>query len=131
MITVIRSADSTGAQPGRGTFTGDVWKDLLIRQDGIGVATIQFTPGARTNWHTHEGGQLLVIVAGEALVGDESGTELLAAGDIAWTPGGTPHWHGATDGRFMVHTAVSFQGVDWHGPVDERTYAAALQSARS
>ena len=131
MVTVIRVTDGTGSQPGGSTFTGDVWKDLLLRQDGIGVGTVQFSPGARTNWHTHEGGQLLIIVSGEALVGDENGTELLTAGDIAWTPGGIPHWHGATDDRFMVHTAISLKKADWHGPVDEDTYAAALSAARS
>lgn len=130
MITVIRAADGSGAQRGIDTFTGEVWKDGFIRQDGVGVATVHFAPCARTHWHTHEGGQLLIIIAGEGVIGDESGEVLVSAGEMAWTPGGTPHWHGAADNRNMVHTAISIGTADWRDPVSDETYFTALKAVR-
>jgi quercetin dioxygenase-like cupin family protein len=131
MITVIRSSRDDASSRGGGTFSGDVWKDPILPRtgDGVGIATVHFAPGARTHWHTHEGGQILFVIAGQGLVGDLDGTILLSAGDVAWTPGGTPHWHGATSERFMTHTAVSLAGVDWHDEVEEQVYLAAVASA--
>jgi quercetin dioxygenase-like cupin family protein len=128
VITVIRSQRTTGSSQGGATFTGDVWKDPILPRtgDGVGIANIHFAPGARTFWHTHEGGQILLIIAGEGLVGDADGPVRVAAGDVVWTPGGTPHWHGATSSRSMVHTAISLAGVAWQGEVGEEEYLAAL-----
>lgn len=128
MITVIRAQRSGASSPGGETFTGSVWKDPILPRtgDGVGIANVHFAPGARTYWHTHEGGQILIVVAGEGIVGDADGAVRLSAGDVAWTPAGTPHWHGATAGRFMIHTAISLAGVDWHGEVDETDYLAAV-----
>lgn len=130
MISVIRARGGSKVATGTGTFTGEVWKEPFVREHGINVANVHFAPCARTDWHTHDGGQLIFVLAGEALVGHESGAELLEVGDIAWTPGGVPHWHGATDDRFMIHKAVSFESTDWHRPVDDSTYEAALEVAR-
>lgn len=43
-----------------GTFTGDVWIDPITRglpPSQLNVAAVRFTPGARTAWHSHGGGQ--------------------------------------------------------------------------
>jgi quercetin dioxygenase-like cupin family protein len=129
MITVIRSRRDVTSSTGGSTFTGTVWKDPILPRtsDGIGIANIHFAPGARTHWHTHEGGQILIVVAGEGLVGDADGTVRIAAGDIAWTPGGTPHWHGATADRYMVHTAISLAGVAWSDAVTDEDYLAGIR----
>lgn len=132
MIEVIRSQRSESSSPGGSNFTGDVWKDPILPRtgDGVGIANIHFAPCARTHWHTHEGGQILLVIAGEGLVGDADGTVRLSAGDVAWTPGGTPHWHGATDARYMVHTAISLAGVEWLQPVEDSEYLAAVAHTR-
>jgi quercetin dioxygenase-like cupin family protein len=131
MITVIRPHRSTTSSIGGRTFTGTVWKDPILPRanDGVGIANIHFAPGARTYWHTHEGGQILIVVAGEGVVGDADGTVRVSAGDVAWTPGGTPHWHGATGDRYMIHTAISLAGVDWHDEVEESAYLAAVAAS--
>jgi quercetin dioxygenase-like cupin family protein len=50
-------------------FTGDVWMNPVFGGDGTSQLTcgfVRFTPGARTNWHSHVNGQLLVCTDGEA-----------------------------------------------------------------
>jgi quercetin dioxygenase-like cupin family protein len=131
MITVIRSNRSAASSKGGATFTGEVWKDPILPRtgDGVGIANVHFAPCARTYWHTHEGGQILIIVAGEGLVGDDDGVVRASAGDVVWTPGGTRHWHGATGDRYMIHTAISLAGVQWHDEVDEQDYLAAVAAS--
>ena len=50
-------------------FTGDVWLNPVFSGDStsrLTVGLVRFTPGARTNWHRHANGQLLVCTDGEA-----------------------------------------------------------------
>src|ERR671937_1959646 len=52
-------------------FTGDVWIDPIVGpRDGsqLSVAAVHFTPGARTAWHAHDGGQTLYLTEGRGLV---------------------------------------------------------------
>jgi quercetin dioxygenase-like cupin family protein len=72
---VIRNLSSGGesvANPS-GTFTGDVYFDMLHMDDKIGVASMTFTPGARTLWHIHEEGQVLKVVGGSGWICDKDG----------------------------------------------------------
>ena len=125
MITVVRAQRSEPSGRAEGTFTGEVWRDtILSRRDGIGIADVFFAPGARTHWHTHEGGQLLLVLAGEGLVGDDDGVVRVTVGDKIWTPPGVRHWHGASADRYMIHTGVSLAGVDWADPVTDAEYRA-------
>jgi quercetin dioxygenase-like cupin family protein len=125
MITVVRAQKTEPSGRAGGTFTGEAWRDTILpRQDGVAMADVFFSPGARTHWHAHHGGQILMIRAGEGFVGDDDGIVRVSAGDTIWTPPGVRHWHGASPGRFMVHTAVSIAGVDWFDAVSDETYAS-------
>ena len=71
----ISPADSrpAGAGPAE-KFTGDVTVKPLFDPNGVrtfGSAEVSFTPCARTAWHTHPGGQTLIVTTGEA--GSNSG----------------------------------------------------------
>jgi quercetin dioxygenase-like cupin family protein len=130
MITVVRAQKTEPSGRAGGTFTGEAWRDTILpRQDGVAMADVFFSPGARTYWHAHHGGQILMIRAGEGFVGDEVSVVRVSAGDTIWTPPGVRHWHGATSDRFMVHTAVSISGVDWFDAVPDEIYAAASPAA--
>lgn len=71
-------------------FTGDVYLNPVFGGDGTSQLTcglVRFTPGARTNWHSHSNGQLLVCTDGAGLVGTRDGnTVVLCAGESVWTP---------------------------------------------
>jgi quercetin dioxygenase-like cupin family protein len=124
--------DRTGAQGSidggkqMGVFAGgQVWLNPVLMREDITIADVHFEPCARTNWHKHEGGQLLRVTAGSGWVCDQGDKpKRIVAGDVVWCPPGGIHWHGADDGSFMTHEATSFGGLDWYDAVSEEEYAA-------
>lgn len=125
MLKVIRGA--TGGPSGRadGTFTGDAFRDRIFgpeMTDGVAVGNVFFAPCARTYWHSHVGGQLLVMLAGQGYVADEDGVVEVTAGDAVWTPPGVRHWHGAAAGRSLMHMAVTIGDTNWEEEVTDEEY---------
>jgi quercetin dioxygenase-like cupin family protein len=111
------------------TFSGDVWADpILPSADGAGATTVVFEPGARTDWHSHEVGQVLCVTHGEGMLRSADGTSLrLAPGDVAHIPAGEVHWHGAAPGSLLVHLAISIGATEWMHPVSDEEYAAPFE----
>ncbi|KAL2844109.1 RmlC-like cupin domain-containing protein [Aspergillus pseudoustus] len=106
-------------------FVGDVWVDKVLNDENMTFGNVTFTPCARTNWHTHEGGQILRVLAGSGWVCDRGGEpQRLRAGDMVWCPPGTTHWHGAANGSFMTHLAISIGGTEWLEAVDDQLYSS-------
>ena len=70
-------------------------------------ALVTFEPGARTNWHTHPLGQLLIVTSGKGWTQCEGEPRVeINAGDTIWCPPGHKHWHGATNPSPMSNTAT-------------------------
>jgi quercetin dioxygenase-like cupin family protein len=126
-----------GTQPaGKGPaewFTGDVRIDPLHQADAparIVAASVTFEPGARTAWHTHPLGQLLVVTSGRGWTQcwGEPRAEI-NAGDVIWCPPGHKHWHGATPATSMTHLAIAeaLDGkvVEWLEHVSDEQYRSA------
>lgn len=103
------------------TFTGAVWTDpVLPTTDGVTVNQVVFAPAARTHWHRHQRGQLLLVTTGFGLVQARGGpVEPLRAGDAVWVPPGETHWHGAGPGSLLVHLAISLGVTEWLEPVPD------------
>jgi quercetin dioxygenase-like cupin family protein len=124
-MKIVRGGHTGSASvPWEEHFTGTAWMDLVLREPVAGVdghiltTTVTFTPGVRTHWHRHEGGQLLLVVAGHGWVGTrEDGTHAVHAGDVIWAPPGEQHWHGATATTTMTHVAVTLGDTHWHDEV--------------
>lgn len=115
-------------------FTGDVYVTPLKAKDDesrLLAALVRFTPGARTNWHSHALGQALHCTEGEGVVVNRDGQVLrLRAGDTVWTPPGEEHWHGGTEDTVMCHIAMLVgteqgDGTNWLEPVTDEQYRAA------
>jgi len=108
-----------------GAFSGgNVYIDPIQNATNISVANVNFAPGARTHYHTHEGYQLLTVIAGSGWICEQGGKPVrISVGDVIYCPPGTTHWHGADDGSYMVHTAVSVGGVKWLQAVEDSEYA--------
>ena len=112
--------------------TGSIWSEQLavVGTPPVLVNRSHFEPGARTCWHTHAGGQTLVVEAGVALVQEDGGPVLaLPAGFSVVCPPGVRHWHGAAPGTVMIQLAVtpSPDGVlyaEWGPAVSEEEYTA-------
>lgn len=117
-------------------FTGNVRIDPLFNPPEparmLG-ASVTFEPGARTAWHTHPLGQVLVVTSGCGWTQCWGGPiEVIRAGDVIWCPPGHKHWHGATNTTAMTHIAIVEQlngkGVDWLEHVSDEQYLAALKA---
>ena len=59
-------------------------------------AVVNFSPGARTKFHTHTGDQILVVIQGKGIVATEEEETNVSFGNIIFFPAGEKHWHGAT-----------------------------------
>ena len=111
----------TGSQ-----FTGEVFAYLTMAStDGVTINTVDFTPCARTYWHSHEDGQIRIVLAGRGLIQADSGpVRVIRAGDTVWAPPGERHWHGASPDSYVVHTAISLGATSWAEPVADDQYNA-------
>lgn len=94
---------------------------------GAGAATVTFAPGARSAWHSHPAGQVLVVTSGVGWVQERGGERRrIEAGDVVWTPPNVEHWHGATAENAMSHIAIqeAVDGsvVEWLEPVSDGEY---------
>jgi quercetin dioxygenase-like cupin family protein len=127
MLTVIRQG-ATGEKSGRseGPYTGEIWRDIVHQDPEISVGSVYFTPCARSYWHTHPGGQLLIVLSGEGVVADADGVVHMTVGDMVWTPPDVRHWHGATAERSVLNTVITYRGVEWQEEVTESDYQAAV-----
>jgi quercetin dioxygenase-like cupin family protein len=100
-------------------FTGAVYVDTIaVPSEGsrIGAASVHFTPGARTAWHTHPHGQTIWVAEGLGLCQREGGPiEVIRSGDGVFFEPGENHWHGAAATRFMTH--IGMQQADDDGNV--------------
>jgi quercetin dioxygenase-like cupin family protein len=123
-----------GERPARASaatnFTGVVTVTPLFAPNADCNAAggqVEFTPGARSAWHTHPAGQTLVITAGTGWVQQEGGEKIVVkSGDVIYTPPDVKHWHGATADNSMTHIAitpvVNGKNVDWMEPVSDTEY---------
>lgn len=89
-----------------------------------------FEPGCRNNWHSHTGGQLLLVTAGRGYYQEQgSPARELLPGDVVEIAPDVVHWHGAAPDSWFAHLAVTCNPqtnrATWLGPVDDEQYAAA------
>jgi quercetin dioxygenase-like cupin family protein len=111
-------------------FTGTVIVESMFpanEQNGHNTGHVTFTPGARTAWHSHPRGQLLVITDGLGWVQEDGGEKrTVKAGDVVWFAPGVRHWHGATDNTMMRHIALSYMengnNVAWSDQVTDQQF---------
>jgi quercetin dioxygenase-like cupin family protein len=107
-------------------FTGEVWLDPIVQPrepSQLNIAAVHFTPGARTAWHAHDGGQTLYVTEGEGRVQSRGEAMVtLRPGDVAYTPSGEWHWHGAAPDHFMTHLSLTEGPPTWGDHVTDAEY---------
>lgn len=111
-------------------FTGTVWLHYLAENDTVyhtNIGSVTFEPGARTNWHYHKGGQILLVTEGKGLYQEKGKpVEIIKKGDVMKCPPNIEHWHGATPTDAMTHIAISTNtnvgGAVWLKPVSDEEY---------
>ena len=93
---------------------------MLAAEGDVGVNDVFFEPGARTHWHMHAIGQVLVVTHGEGFVRTRDGDGgRIAAGDVVHIAAGEEHWHGAGPESYLLHVAISLGAATWLEPVSD------------
>jgi quercetin dioxygenase-like cupin family protein len=132
-MEVQRSGSKPSSKGPAEFFTGSVRVDPLIPTTPparVSGAVVTFEPGARSAWHTHPLGQMIVVTTGCGLVQSVGGPAVkMRPGDVIWCPPGEKHWHGATATTGMSHLvfleSLDGKNVEWMEQVSDEEYAAA------
>ena len=119
-----------GEKISNSNFTGTAYVYMLITPDNIynaSIGNVTFEPKARTNWHKHPGGQILLVTDGKGFYQEKGKpAQLIRKGDVVRIPPDTEHWHGAAPDSGMTHVAISPNlekgSVNWMQPVTDEEY---------
>ena len=92
-------------------FTGIAYLQMLIDADSLNptsVGNVTFEPGARSNWHLHPAGQIILALSGEGYYQEKgSPKKIISKGDAIKCPPNVPHWHGASAHSEFVQVAIT------------------------
>ncbi len=111
-------------------FTGTALVKLLVSNNAVfncQIANVVFEPGSRNNWHTHPGGQILLVTDGIGYYQEEGKIiQLLQKGDIVTIAPDLKHWHGASPDSAFTHIAINPNTqkgvVEWLERVTDEEY---------
>jgi quercetin dioxygenase-like cupin family protein len=129
-ISITRSGSQPSTKGPAEYFTGSVHVDYLFKANDpsrVSGAFVTFEPGARTAWHTHPFGQILIVTAGSGWVQQWGGQiQEIRQGDVVRIPPGQKHWHGATATTGMTHIAIQEhldgKTAEWMEKVSDEQY---------
>lgn len=100
-----------GEKISNGNFTGTAYLQTLVTTDSssnIQVGSVTFEPGARTKWHLHPAGQILLVTAGTGYYQEKGSPKIiLQKGDVVKCPSNIPHWHGASPDQTFIQVAIT------------------------
>ena len=105
-------------------FSGKVYVSSIVNPltDPFAAALdmhyVVFEPGVINNYHSHEGGQILIATDGVGYHQMRDGSvEILHPGDVAFCPPGCTHWHGGSRDTTFAHIAITtnpeHSAVNW------------------
>ena len=119
-------------------FTGQAYLAPLTKNKELNcpVSNVTFEPGCRNNWHSHTGGQILVVVGGKGYYQAKGEpARLLLPGDVVEIPANVVHWHGVAPDSWFSHLAIETNPQvsknTWLEPVDDEQYKKATASSNS
>ena len=114
---------SSYAQQTPPLFTG---KSAVMDGKDLSAARRSFEPGARTYWHSHDHGQLLLVEDGRMRTQKKGGpVKELGKGESDYTGPKIVHWHGAAATQALVQLNVGFGGeTRWMEKVTDAEYGA-------
>lgn len=112
-------------------FVGTAWLTSLVSADSMNsnaVGSVTFEPGARTNWHLHPAGQIILSLEGIGYYQEKGSKKIiLRKGDVVKCPPNIPHWHGAGPDKEFVQVAITGREngpTQWLEPVADDEYNA-------
>ena len=129
-MDIARNGSRPSSQVPKEWFTGTVRIDPLFDAEGdthASAGSVTFEPGARTAWHTHPLGQVLIVTSGLGWAQCEGGPiEEIRPGNVVHFAPGEKHWHGASPTSTVTHIAIqehqNGKVVDWMEQVSDEQY---------
>lgn len=119
----------TGERITNNNFTGAAYLQQLVTPDSLNpiqIGNVTFETGARSNWHLHPGGQILLAIDGVGWYQEKgSAKKILRKGDAVKCPPNVPHWHGASRDTAFVQVAITATQAGapvWLQPVTDEEY---------
>ena len=113
-------------------FHGIAWLQSLVVSDSvnhIAVGSVTFEPGARTKWHLHPDGQIIMAIAGVGYYQEQDSPKIiLQKGDVVTCPPDVPHWHGASPDKEFIQIAITSRlkgPTEWLDAVSDEQYLAS------
>lgn len=110
-------------------FTGTAWLNNLVNADSVNqnaVGSVTFEPGARTKWHSHPAGQIILALDGVGYYQEEGKEKVIVRkGEVVKCPIDVPHWHGASADTAFVQIAITGREKGetvWLKPVTDEEY---------
>lgn len=110
-------------------FTGIVYLHTLVEGDSLNpnsVGNVTFTPGARSKWHLHPAGQILLATDGVGYYQEKGKAKIiLRKGDTIKCPPNVAHWHGASADTAFVQIAITSREKGptvWFDAVNDKEY---------
>ena len=130
MIVITRGGSRSVRPAQPENFTGGARVEMLFEAldpSHASGGSVTFEPGARTAWHSHPRGQILIVTAGTGRVqrwGDP--IQETRVGDVVRIAAGQKHWHGAAPDVSMTHIAITEHrdgsAVQWMEQVSDQQY---------
>lgn len=119
-------------------FIGQAYLAPLTKNKDLNcpVSNVTFEPGCRNNWHSHAGGQILVVAGGKGYYQAKGEpARLLLSGDVVEIQANVIHWHGAAPDSWFSHLAIEtnpqINKNTWLEPVDDEQYKEATSSSKN
>ncbi len=115
-------------------FTNTAWVKMLHPDSekvfDTQVYNVEFEPSTRTYWHSHPGGQILLVTSGDGYYQEKNKpARKLGKGDVVAITPDVVHWHGAAPKSGFVHIGLSTRVHEgpsvWLGPVTDQEYTEA------
>jgi 4-carboxymuconolactone decarboxylase len=133
-LVITRAATRPARLAPAENFTGTVRVQVLFDTTAMTRAygaAVSFEAGARTAWHTHPRGQVLIVTEGFGRVQRWGGpVEEIRPGDVVRIPPAAKHWHGAAPTSAMTHVAIvehlDGRNTVWLEQVSDEQYGARV-----
>ena len=109
------------------TFNPDNFVGTVTPHSTTDIRTNRYTfsPGARTNWHSHGEGQVLFAEKGRMRTAEQGKpVQEFPQGTTLRIDKAIVHWHGAMPGEPMTQVSVSFGPTTWMAKVTDQEYGA-------
>lgn len=113
-------------------FTGQSYLTMLSENDktfNAPIGNVTFEPKARTFWHKHSGGQILLVISGEGRYQERGqSVRIIKKGDVVRIAPNVEHWHGGGIDTWMTHISVETNVPNnqstWLEPVTDKDFAS-------